>query len=69
MIFCEKEQFIIFKLIKYHPKNPVFEIKTESGTYIKELISGDNGRTKPSLSEILKQKAAVKKLVVKEVLI
>jgi len=64
-----KRTIYYFKLIKYHPKNPVFEIKTESGTYIKELISGDNGRTKPSLSEILKQKAAVKKLVVKEVLI
>ena len=64
-----KRTIYYFKLIKYHQKNPVFEIKTESGTYIKELISGDNGRTKPSLSEILKQKAAVKKLVVKEVLI
>jgi len=64
-----KRTIYYFKLIKYHPKNPVFEIKTESGTYIKELISGDNGRTKPSLSEILKQKTVVKKLVVKEVLI
>jgi tRNA pseudouridine synthase 10 len=64
-----KKKIYYFKLKKFHPKNPVFEIKTESGTYIKELISGDNGRTKPSLSEILKQKAVVKKLVVKEVLI
>ena len=28
-------------------------IEAESGTYIKELISGDNGNTKPSLSELL----------------
>jgi conserved hypothetical protein TIGR01213 len=64
-----KKKIYYFKLKKFHPKNPVFEIKTESGTYIKELVSGDNGRTKPSLSEILKQKTVVKKLVVKEVLI
>ena len=64
-----KKKVYYFKLKKLSPKNPVFEIKTESGTYIKELISGDNGRTKPSLSEILKQKAEVKKLVVKKILI
>ncbi len=28
-------------------------LKTEGGLYIKELISGDDGRTKPSVSEIL----------------
>ena len=28
-------------------------IKTEGGLYVKELISGDEGRTSPSLSEIL----------------
>ncbi len=28
-------------------------IKAESGTYIKELISGDGGRTKPSFSDML----------------
>jgi tRNA pseudouridine synthase 10 len=53
-----------FTLKKYHSINPIFEIKTESGTYIKELISGDEGRTKPSLSQILKQKCFVKQLKV-----
>ena len=33
-----------------------FRITAESGLYIKELISGDNGRTKPSISEILDNK-------------
>jgi tRNA pseudouridine synthase 10 len=36
--------------------NPIFfelKIKTEGGTYIKELISGDKGRTTPSLNELL----------------
>jgi len=28
-------------------------VESESGTYIKELISGDTGRTKPNLSEII----------------
>ena len=64
-----KKKVYYFKLKKYHPKNPTFEIKTQSGTYIKELISGDNGRTKPSLSEILNQKTVVKKLVVKKILL
>jgi len=31
----------------------VWEMRVESGTYIKELVSGDEGRTRPSLSEAL----------------
>ncbi len=31
-----------------------FKIETQGGTYIKELINGDNGRTSPSFSEIFK---------------
>jgi tRNA pseudouridine synthase 10 len=31
----------------------ILVIETESGTYIKELISGDQGRTKPSISEMI----------------
>src|SRR6185436_9992817 len=31
----------------------LFEVRAEAGTYIKELISGDRGRTVPSLSEVL----------------
>ncbi len=34
----------------------LFEIRGESGLYIKELITGDEGRTKPSFYEILKNK-------------
>jgi len=37
-----------------------FKITAESGMYIKELISGDNGRTKPSIAELLDNK--VKKI-------
>lgn len=32
-----------------------FEIKTQGGTYIKELISGDEGRTTPSFSAIFER--------------
>ena len=36
------------------------KIKGETGLYIKELITGDQGRTKPNVSEILNNK--VKKI-------
>jgi len=34
----------------------VFKIRAESGLYIKELITGDDGRTKPSIAEMLNNK-------------
>ncbi len=34
-------------------KGQYIDVKTEAGMYVKELISGDNGRTKPSISEII----------------
>lgn len=40
----------------------VIEIDAESGLYIKELISGDEGRTTPNLSEVLNNSARVSKL-------
>ena len=64
-----KKKVYYFKIKKYDPKNPIFEIKAESGTYIKELVSGDNNRTNPSFSLILNTKAKVVKLVVKRILI
>ncbi|MDI9623395.1 MAG: tRNA pseudouridine(54/55) synthase Pus10 [Methanothermobacter sp.] len=42
-------------------------LKTEGGLYIKELISGDDGRTKPSISEILNTHAECIELDVIEV--
>lgn len=30
-----------------------WEVRVEAGMYVKELVSGDDGRTRPSLSEIL----------------
>jgi tRNA pseudouridine synthase 10 len=45
----------------------VVEVLGEAGLYIKELVSGDAGRTIPSLAEILKRKAHVTSLDVTQV--
>jgi tRNA pseudouridine synthase 10 len=45
----------------------VVEILGEAGLYIKELISGDGGRTRPSLAEILNKSAHVSSLDVVQV--
>lgn len=63
------KKIFYFKLIKYHPLNPIFEIKAQSGTYIKELVNGDEERTAPSFSQLLNQKCFVKNLKVIKVVI
>ena len=45
----------------------LIEIAGEAGLYIKELISGDNGRTRPSLAETLGRPARVLRLDVVQV--
>jgi tRNA pseudouridine synthase 10 len=37
-------------------------LRTSSGTYVKELIHGDGGRTKPSLAELLAMNVSVRQL-------
>jgi tRNA pseudouridine synthase 10 len=41
------------ELVDYKHPQAKIKIKASSGTYIKEFIHGDNGRTTPSLSSIL----------------
>ena len=41
-------------------KRMQFRVRAESGLYIKELITGDDGRTQPNVSELINNK--VKKL-------
>ena len=56
--------------ITYHGREQdgyVIEVTGEAGLYIKELISGDNGRTRPSLTEILGRPAQVSRLDVVQV--
>jgi tRNA pseudouridine synthase 10 len=50
-----------------NPLEVVFYIEAEGGTYIKELISSDEGRTKPSISELAGQKIVCRELDVLEV--
>jgi len=53
------------KDIKYkqiNKKTIELKIKTSAGLYIKELITGDKGRTKPSVSDILDNEAIPKNL-------
>ena len=45
----------------------VVEVLGEAGLYIKELVSGDSGRTRPSLAEILQRTAHVTSLDVTQV--
>ncbi len=42
-------------------------IKAEAGTYIKEFISGDEGRTKPSIAGLLNSRAQCKRLEVTQI--
>jgi tRNA pseudouridine synthase 10 len=37
-------------------------VKTNAGLYVKELVTGDNGRTKPSVTEIMGVEAKPKNL-------
>ncbi|MFN4219063.1 MAG: tRNA pseudouridine(54/55) synthase Pus10 [Candidatus Bipolaricaulia bacterium] len=49
------------------PTEAMLKIHCEGGLYIKELVSGDSGRTRPSLSELLGTPAEVTELNVLEV--
>lgn len=49
-------------------KNPLkLHILAEAGTYIKEFITGDEGRTKPSITSVLRKEAKCVKLTVIEI--
>ncbi len=56
------------KLIGKNEDDWVVEVLAQSGTYIKELMHGDNGRTTPSLAEKLGKKVEVLWLDVIEIL-
>lgn len=44
-----------------------WEVRVDSGTYVKELVTGDEGRTRPSLSELLGVECACHSLDVLQV--
>jgi tRNA pseudouridine synthase 10 len=47
---------------KLSPKKAEMKIRCQGGLYVKELVTGDGGRTVPSVSEILNNKAKPMKL-------
>jgi tRNA pseudouridine synthase 10 len=50
-----------------HENMAILTLETDSGTYIKELITGDDGKTKPSLSELIGVPCTVSELDVLEI--
>ncbi len=57
-----KREVISLKAKMKNPKTLELIIKGSAGLYIKELITGDNGRTRPSVSEVLGIEAVCKEL-------
>jgi len=56
------------KIKKLMPNMLEFRIRSEGGLYIKELIDGDGGRTRPSVVEIIGDEAKIEKLDVLKVI-
>jgi len=56
------------KIKKLMPNMLEFRIRSEGGLYIKELIDGDGGRTRPSVVEIIGNEAKIEKLDVLKVI-
>lgn len=57
-----KRKVLSLKARLVRPKELEIEVRAEAGLYIKELISGDDGRTKPSVAGLLGVPAKVKYL-------
>ncbi|HEY4675299.1 MAG TPA: tRNA pseudouridine(54/55) synthase Pus10 [Candidatus Bathyarchaeia archaeon] len=53
-----REKYIYeVKVKKLSPQKAMMKVRSQGGLYVKELVTGDEGRTSPSVSEILKNKA------------
>jgi tRNA pseudouridine synthase 10 len=55
------------RVVSIKKNQAIFTIESESGTYIKELVTGDNERTKPNISELIGQPCKVISLDVLEI--
>jgi len=65
-----RERYIYkVKVKKVSPKSAEMEIRCQGGLYVKELVSGDEGRTVPNVSELLGNKATPLKLDVLNVIV
>jgi tRNA pseudouridine synthase 10 len=64
-----REKYIYeVKVNKLSPKKAEMKVRCQGGLYVKELVTGDEGRTTPSVSEILKNRAKPMKLDVLNVI-
>jgi tRNA pseudouridine synthase 10 len=64
-----REKYIYeVKVKQLSPKKAEMRIRCQGGLYVKELVTGDEGRTAPNVSEILKNKAKPIKLDVLDVI-
>jgi tRNA pseudouridine synthase 10 len=64
-----REKYIYeVKVKKLSPKKAEIYIRCQGGLYVKELVTGDEGRTVPSVSEILENRAEPLKLDVLNVI-
>lgn len=54
-----ERKILEIEAIPLETKKAVFKITSESGTYIKELIHGDEGRTQPNISEMLRTECKI----------
>jgi tRNA pseudouridine synthase 10 len=65
-----REKYIYeVKVKKLSPKRAEIKILCQGGLYVKELVTGDEGRTSPSVSEILQNRAKPVKLDVLNVIV
>jgi tRNA pseudouridine synthase 10 len=64
-----RERYIYkLKVKKLSPKEAIMEVRCQGGLYVKELVSGDEGRTLPSVADLLKNPAKIIKLDVLKVI-
>jgi len=65
-----REKYIYeVKVRRLSPKKAEMKVRCQGGLYVKELVTGDDGRTSPSVSEILCQRAKPIKLDVLNVIV
>ena len=64
-----RERYIYkVKVKKVSLKRALLEIRCQGGLYVKELVSGDEGRTNPNVSDLLNNRAKTLKLDVLNVI-
>jgi tRNA pseudouridine synthase 10 len=65
-----REKYIYdVKVKKLSPRKAEMRIRCQGGLYVKELVSGDEGRTTPNVSQVLENKAKPLKLDVLNIII